>query len=109
MRTKKRPALASPDLTAAWANFYESTKEDDMEAYADQGWKTLAKITEESGLPINTVTHQMKMLIRQNKFEKRLVRGMTGNGVREVAIYRPAGNSGQQSRKSLQNKTKKPT
>ena len=60
-----------------------------MEAYAAQGWKTLAKITEESGLPINTVTHQMKMLIRQNKFEKRLVRGMTGNGVREVAIYRP--------------------
>ena len=90
MRTKKRPALASPDLTAAWADFYASTKEDDMEAYADQGWKTLAKITEESGLPINTVTHQMKMLIRQNKFEKRLVRGMTGNGVREVAIYRPA-------------------
>ena len=89
MRKKKRPALASPDLTAAWADFYASTKEDDMEAYADQGWKTLAKITEESGLPINTVTHQMKMLIRQNKFEKKLVRGMTGNGVREVAIYRP--------------------
>ena len=109
MRTKKRPALASPDLSAAWANFYESTKEDDLAALAAEGWKTLAKITEESGLPINTVTHQMKMLIRQNKFEKKLVRGMTGNGVREVAIYRPMGNSRQQSCKSLQNKTKKPT
>ena len=89
MRKKKRPAVASPDLSEAWAQFYESTKKEDLEAYAAEGWKTLAKITEESGLPINTITHQMKMLIRQNKFEKKLVRGMTGNGVREVAIYRP--------------------
>jgi hypothetical protein len=96
MRTKKRPALATPDLKSAWADFYASTKEDDMEAHAAEGWKTLAKIAQESGLSVNTITHQLKMLIRQNKFEKKIVRGMTGNGVREVAIYRPSGNSGQQ-------------
>lgn len=81
--------MAAPDLSAAWANFYASTKEDDMEAHAAEGWKTLAKIAEESGHSVNTITHQLKMLIRQNKFQKKIVRGMTGNGVREVAIYRP--------------------
>ena len=89
MRTKKRPALASPDLSAAWANFYESTKEDDMETHAAEGWKTLAKIADESGQSVNSLTHQLKKLIRKNLFEKKIVRGMTGNGIREVAIYRP--------------------
>ena len=89
MRTQKRPALATPDLSAAWQNFYESTKEDNMEAYAAEGWKTLTQITEESGLSMNTITHRVKVLIRQKLFEKKIVRGMTGNGVREVAIYRP--------------------
>lgn len=89
MRKKKRPALASPDLNAAWANFYESTKEDNMEAYAAEGWKTLTQITEESGLPMNTITHRLKILVRQKVFEKKIVRGMTGKGVREVAIFRP--------------------
>ena len=89
MRKKKRPALASPDLTAAWANFYESTKEDDLEAYAAQGWKTLGRMVEESGQPLPTMTSRMKKLVHQKAFEKNIVRGMTANGVREVALYRP--------------------
>ena len=96
MRTKKRPALASPDLNAAWANFYESTKEDDMDAYAAEGWKTLTQITDESGVSMNTITHRVKILIRQKVFEKKIVRGMTGNGVRELAIYRPLNTKCQQ-------------
>ena len=89
MRTKKRPALASPDLSAAWANFYASTKEDDLEAYAAQGWKTLDRIVEESGQPLPTMTSRMKKLVHQKAFEKKIVRGMTRNGIREVALYRP--------------------
>ena len=89
MRTKKRPTVAPPDLSAAWANFYESTKEDNMEAYAAEGWKTLTQITEESGLSLATVAHRIKILIRQKVFAKKIIRGMTGNGVRAVAIYRP--------------------
>ena len=81
--------MASADLSAAWANFYESTKEDNMEAYAAEGWKTLTQITEESGLSLATVAHRIKILIRQKVFEKKIVRGMTGNGVRAVAIFRP--------------------
>ena len=96
MRTKKRPTLAPPDLSAAWAQFYDSTREDDMQAYAAEGWKTIAKITEESGLPLNTIVHQMQVLMRQNKFEKKIVRGLTGNGVRAVAIYRPTPTASQQ-------------
>jgi hypothetical protein len=38
---------------------------------------------------MNTITHRVKVLIRQKVFEKQIVRGMTGNGVRAVAIYRP--------------------
>jgi hypothetical protein len=96
MRTKKRTTLATPDLTAAWANFYASTKEDDMQAYAAQGWKTLTQITEESGLSMNTITHRVQVLIRQKVFEKKIVRGMTNNGVRAVAIYRPTPTASQQ-------------
>ena len=101
MRTKKRPALASPDLTAAWQNFYESTKEDNMEAYAAEGWKTVASIAEESGQSLATVFSQMKTLTTQKSFEKKIIRVMCSNGVRGVAIFRPVknkkqGNSGQQ-------------
>ena len=96
MRTKKRTTLATPDLTAAWKNFYESTKEDDMEAYAAEGWKPLTQIAEESGLSMNTITHRVQVLIRQKVFEKKIVRGMTGNGIRAVAIYRPMPTASQQ-------------
>jgi len=101
MRTKKRPALASPDLSAAWANFYESTKEDNLAAYEAEGWKTVASIAEESGQSLATVFSQMKTLTNQKKFEKKIIRVMCSNGVRGVAIFRPVknkkqGNSGQQ-------------
>lgn len=91
MRTKKGKSLVAPDLTAAWANFYASTKEDDLEAYAAEGWKTLGKMVEESGQPLESMTSRMKKLVQQKTFEKKLVRGMTRNGVREVSIYRPVG------------------
>jgi hypothetical protein len=101
MRTKKRPALASSDLSAAWANFYESTKEDNLAAYEAEGWKTVASIAEESGQSLATVFSQMKTLTTQKSFEKKIIRVMCSNGVRGVAIFRPVknkkqGNSGQQ-------------
>ena len=101
MRTKKRPALASPDLTAAWADFYASTKEDDLAAFEAEGWKTVASIAEESGQSLATVFSQMKTLTTQKSFEKKIIRVMCSNGVRGVAIFRPVknkkqGNSGQQ-------------
>jgi hypothetical protein len=104
MRTKKRPALASPDLSAAWANFYESTKEDDLAAYESAGWKTIASIADESGQSLATVSSQMKTLTTQKSFEKKIIRAKCSNGVREVAIFRPVkskkqGNSGQQRSK----------
>ena len=89
MRKKKRPALASPDLTAAWANFYESTKEDNLAAYEAEGWKTVASIAEESGQSLATVFSQMKTLTTQKSFEKKIIRVMCSNGVRGVAIFRP--------------------
>ena len=67
MRTKKRPAVAPPDLSAAWANFYESTKEDNLAAYEAEGWKTVASIAEESGQSLATVFSQMKTLTNQKK------------------------------------------
>ena len=91
MRKKKGKSLAAADLSAAWAQFYESTKKEDLEAYAAEGWKTIAKIMEESGLSANSIAHQMQTLVQQKKFEKKLVRAKTGNGVREVAIFRPVG------------------
>jgi hypothetical protein len=101
MRTKKRPTVAPPDLSAAWANFYESTKEDNLAAYEAEGWKTVASIAEESGQSLATVFSQMKTLTNQKKFEKKIIRVMCSNGVRGVAIFRPVknkkqGNSGQQ-------------
>ena len=42
------------------------------------------------------MTSRMKKLVHQKAFEKKIVRGMTGNGVREVAIYRPMDTNCQQ-------------
>jgi len=89
MRTKKRPALAAPDLSAAWEEYYESTKEDNLAAYEAAGWKTLASIAEESSQSLATVNSQMKTLTNQKKFEKKIIRVMCNNGVRGVAIFRP--------------------
>jgi hypothetical protein len=89
MRTKKRPTVAPPDLSAAWAQFYESTKEDNLAAYEAEGWKTVASIAEESGQSLATVFSQMKTLTNQKKFEKKIIRVMCSNGVRGVAIFRP--------------------
>ena len=74
-----------------------------MQAYAAQGWKTLIQITEESGLSMNTITHRVQVLIRQKVFEKKVIRAMTGNGVRAVAIYRPVPTASQQRANSNAN------
>ena len=100
MRKKKRQPLAAPDLSAAWAQFYESTKEDNLAVYEAEGWKTVASIAEESGQSLATVFSQMKTLTNQKKFEKKIIRVMCNNGVRGVAIFRPVkskkqGNIGQ--------------
>ena len=76
-------------VEAAWANFYESTKEDNLAAYEAEGWKTVASIAEESGQSLATVFSQMKTLTNQKKFEKKIIRVMCSNGVRGVAIFRP--------------------
>ena len=104
MRTKKGKSLAAPVLSAAWAKYYASTKEDNLAAYESAGWKTLASIAEESGQSLATVNSQMKTLTTQKCFEKKIIRVMCSNGVRGVAIFRPVkikkqGNSGQQRSK----------
>lgn len=76
-------------VEAAWAQFYESTKEDNLAAYEAEGWKTVASIAEESGQSLATVFSQMKTLTNQKKFEKKIIRVMCNNGVRGVAIFRP--------------------
>jgi ligand-binding sensor domain-containing protein len=89
MRKKKGESLAAPDLSAAWAKYYASTKEDNLAAYESAGWKTLASIAEESGQSLATVNSQMKTLTTQKSFEKKIIRVMCSNGVRGVAIFRP--------------------
>lgn len=81
--------MASPDLSEAWAQFYESTKEDNLAAYEAQGWKTIASIAAESGQSLATVSSQMKTLTTQKTFEKKMIRAKCSNGIREVAIFRP--------------------
>ena len=88
MRKTKKPTVAAA-VEAAWANFYESTKEDNLAAYEAEGWKTVASIAEESGQSLATVFSQMKTLTTQKSFEKKIIRVMCSNGVRGVAIFRP--------------------
>ena len=90
MRKKKRPTVASPDLSEAWSKYYASNREEKLSDYEDEGWKTLATIAEESGQSVPTVTSQMKALTAKKVFEKKIIRSRCSNGVREVAIFRPA-------------------
>lgn len=89
MRKKKGKSLAAPALSAAWSEYYASTKEDNLSAYESVGWKTIASIAEESDQSLATVNSQMKTLTNQKKFEKKIIRVMCSNGVRGVAIFRP--------------------
>lgn len=98
MRTKKGKSLAAPDLKSAWADFYASTKEDNLAAYEAQGWKTIASIAAESGQSLATVSSQMKTLTTQKSFEKKMIRAKCSNGIREVAIFRPLGSLATNSR-----------
>ena len=89
MRKKKREPLAAPDLKSAWADFYASTKEDDLAALAEQGWKTISQMVEETGHSLTGISSRLRVLIRQKKFEKSKANIQTAHGIREVAIFRP--------------------
>ena len=82
--------MASPDLSDAWSKYYASTKEDNLATYEAAGWKTIASIAAESGQSLATVSSQMKTLTTQKTFEKKMIRAKCTNGIREVAIFRPA-------------------
>lgn len=101
MRKKKREPLASPDLKSAWAEFYASTKEHDPAELAAQGWKTIAQMVEETGHSLTGLTSRLKVLLRQNKFEKSTAVIATSRGIREVAIYRPVKNKTGQQRATV--------
>jgi predicted transcriptional regulator len=87
-KTTKQP-VAVADLEKAWAAFYDATKVESEKDLANQGWKTIRAIAEESKLTIAAVSCRVETAIGKGILESKKATIQTKQGVREVKLYRP--------------------
>ncbi len=89
MRKKTQSAVASPDITAAWARVFEEAKIDDIEELHCEGWRSVYEIAEESGRTRNTIAAAFDSEVRAGRFEKKLAKIKRGTQTKQVCFYRP--------------------
>jgi predicted transcriptional regulator len=89
MRKKTQSAVASADITAAWARVFEEAKIDDIEQLHREGWRSVYEIAEESGRTRNTIAGALDSEVRAGRFEKKLAKIKHGTQTKQVCFYRP--------------------
>ena len=89
MRTKKRPSVATPDLTKAWGAFFEQVAVCDPEELKKQGWMTNAEIAELSKLEGEAGRQLADGAVRRGTLEKKAVKIMLNGKRQKVNFYRP--------------------
>jgi predicted transcriptional regulator len=89
MRKKTQSALASANITSAWARVFEEAKIDDIEQLRGQGWRSLYEIAEESGRIPNTIAAALASEVMAGRFEKKLAKIKRGTQTKHVCFYRP--------------------
>ena len=87
-KTTKQP-LALAAVNKAWDAFYDATKVESEKDLANQGWKTIRAIAEESKLTIAAVSCRVETAIGKGILESKKATIQTKQGVREVKLYRP--------------------
>ena len=89
MRTKKRPSVATPDLTKAWGAFFEEVAVCDPEELKKQGWMTNADIAELSKLEGEAGRQIGEIAFRKGKLEKKVAKILINGKRQKVNFYRP--------------------
>lgn len=89
MRKKKRPSVATPDLTKAWGAFFEQVAVCDPEELKKQGWMTNAEIAELSKLEGEAGRQLADGAVRRGTLEKKAVKIMLNGKRQKVNFYRP--------------------
>lgn len=89
MRKKTQPAVASANITAAWARVFEEAKIDDIEQLHREGWRSVYEIAEESGRTRNTIAAALDSEVRAGRFEKKLAKIKRGSQTKQICFYRP--------------------
>ena len=89
MRTKKRPSVATPDLTKAWGAFFAQVAVCDPEELKKQGWMTNAEIADLSKLEGEAGRQQADGAVRRGTLEKKAVKIMLNGKRQKVNFYRP--------------------
>ena len=89
MRTKKRPSVATPDLTKAWGAFFEQVAVCDPEELKKQGWMTNAEIADLSKLEGEAGRQLADGAVRRGTLEKKAVKIMLNGKRQKVNFYRP--------------------
>ena len=91
MRTKKRPAVASPDLSAAWSSFFEDVAACDPAELKKEGWMTNAEISAKSKLNGEAGRQLADKGVRRGVLEKKAAKILVNGRRANVNFYRPVG------------------
>jgi hypothetical protein len=89
MRTKKRPPVATPDLTKAWSAFFADVAVEDPAELKREGWMTNNEIAELSKLKFGAGRQLADSAVREGKLEMRVAKVMVQGKRRNMNFYRP--------------------
>ena len=89
MREKKRPTVATPDLTRAWAAFFEDVAVCDPAELKRDGWMTNMDIAEQSGLEGEAGRQLADSAVRRGVLEKKVAKIIVSGKRKNVNFYRP--------------------
>ena len=89
MRTKKRPPVASADITKAWSAFFADVAVEDPAELKKQGWMTNNEIAEQSKLEGDAGRQLADIAVRRGVLEKRGAKVMVNGRRKNMNFYRP--------------------
>lgn len=89
MRKKKRPALASSNITKAWNTFFEDVEFFDPAELKKEGWMTNEEIAALSKLKFCAGRQIADFAAREGRLEKKAFKIMFGGKRRSLNFYRP--------------------
>ena len=89
MRTKTKQPVALAAVNKAWDAFYSTTKVESEKDLADQGWKTIRAIANESKLTVASISCRVETALGKGILETKKATIQTYQGAREVNLYRP--------------------
>jgi hypothetical protein len=89
MRTKKRPAVATPAINKAWGAFFETVAVADPEQLKKEGWMTNSEIAKQVQLEGEAGRQVADIAFRRGVMEKKAVKILLNGKRQKLNFYRP--------------------